>query len=172
MKKLVAAFVLFFAMMSWAQASVITLTNFQLIWYEETTQLGGLAKFVDLDEQINPFQVMVANFEDSFNNEGSGLKGFITPLFGSGVSFDRIDLYSVSGKLHEQLETSIGYGFTDNGEALFADRVSFLEINGASFTVTTNSDIPEPASVFTMLVGLALLLVIRKRSAKTWQQET
>ncbi len=166
MKKIIAAFILYFGMMTLAQAGVITLTNFQLIWYEETTQLGGLAKFVDLDEQIAPFQVMVANFEDAFNNQGTGLKGFITPLFGSGVSFDRINLYGISGKRHEQIDTSIGVGFTDNGAELFADKVSFLANYGASFPVITNSDIPEPASVFTMLVGLALLIIIKKRRAK------
>ena len=166
MKKLVTSFVLFLGMMTLAQASVITLKNFQLIWYEETTQLGGLAKFVDLDEQIDPFQVMVANFEDAFNNEGSSLKGFFTPVFGSGVSFDRIDLYGVSGKRHEQIDTSIGVGFTDNIAELFADRVSFMENYGASFTVITNSDISEPPSVFTMLGGLVLLIIIKKRRAK------
>jgi hypothetical protein len=157
MRMIIATLVLIFSTMGLAQANTIQLTNFQLVWHEGTNELGGFAQIIDLDNRLDSFEVVISNFENSFNNEEIGLQGFINPLVGSGFTFASIELFSISGKHHEIMDTSAGTGFTDGGLLLFEGPVNFMENYGASLLVTEVSAVPEPAGYLMVLMGLGLI---------------
>ncbi len=164
MRMIIASLVLFFSTIGFAQANPIQLTNFQLVWHEGTNELGGFAQIIDLDNRIDSFEVMISNFENSFNNEEVGLQGFINPLAGSRFTFASIELFSISGKHHEIMDTSAGTGFTDGGLLLFEGPVNFRDNYGASLLVTeVVSTVPEPTSYLMVLMGIGLITVVRKQ---------
>lgn len=170
MKKIVAVFVLCFGMVPWAQANVITLHNWDLIWYEGTNEHGGLAKIVDQDGLIDPFQIMIRDFSAAWEQDGPRtIKGFITPLIGGDVTFQRVNLIGIFGKERNQFELSTGTGYSEESSVPFF-HTQFRESDGNSWDVYRVSEISEPPSVSTMLAGLALFFIARKRRAKARQQ--
>ena len=152
-----------------AQAGLVILKNFDLIWYEGTDEHGGAAKIVDLDGWSDPFQVYVSDFSTSYNWIGEGappeVYGFLTEKGSDGVSFDPWLLFIDRVKFPDQWNISaIGTGYDKYPGIPFSVtefRQAYWQVDDSRIT----SSVPEPATWLLSLIALMGLAGASKKAA-------
>ena len=163
-------------------ANATVLTQSKIDWGTGLTpEKGGVATVhwdSDGDGGLeSDFQINVAPFELSMRIPNYSTLGWLTPVVGSGVSFDPVTLYSIYGAYKDVFLTSMGLGFRnptaevwDGGNLMFLDyfqwwdveftrpdaRLSLMAFDSPGSNPTGWEDVPEPAT--SMLFGFALCL--------------
>jgi hypothetical protein len=162
-KKIIAMLVLGLSTM-FASAGVVTLKNFDLIWYEGTNEHGGLAKVFDLDLQVDTFQVWIGDFSKAYDSgEHIDVEDFITPLIGGNIFFENVHLFGVFGKEKNEFLLNIGTGYSEDSAIPFL-RTQFREYNGNNWTVSTDTAaVPEPATWMMLIPGISIMIWVSRR---------
>lgn len=153
-----------------AHAVTITLSDFYLDFAPGIPQTGGLGKMnIRYNHEGISFDVHVAPFMDSLNDENHGIDNWITPVVGSGYTFDPIDLYSIWAE-DVIFTTNIGLGI-----ATWRWDGSIYKINFpdgyASWDLTkvdpspVVSAVPAPPSLILLATGLLGLVGTRRKKS-------
>ena len=156
-----------------ASAERIVMGNFQFNWEvgdnPGNTRDGGLGALFALDADFPLGQ----NFGFHVNVAPAGdgtvpVDDWITPLAGSGVTFEPIDLLAYGGGTFYTAANGKGEVFC-NGNCPGDSMWSGLTFIGVWFEIETldaTSAVPEPASALLCLTGLAALQQTRRRTRR------
>ena len=163
-----------------AQAEV--LTQFNLIWQEGlTSEMGGKA-WVEYDSdgdlmEDSRFAVNVAAFGDSLRIPNRNTLNWLTSVEGEGATFAPVKLYSIWGTYKGTFSTNMGMGFKDPDLENGLGRGLKFPENYAKWSVELDpaidhriipvSSVPEPSSTSLLVAGLAMMLRIAKRRARS-----
>jgi hypothetical protein len=155
MKKVIFAGVLFFMTLV---ANATVLKDFDITFGAASTNIGRDVTVIDLSGQIDPFDALLASFE----NEGDILN-FLSPKPGSKWSFEDVLAYRALDS--SEIKTSIGLGqLYIDGSSLEYIGISFRDANW-NITAVPVSSVPEPSVLALLLAGLGVL-ALRKMKGK------
>ena len=158
-----------------AHAGIVTLTNFSINWNTGLTpEAGGTATVLyDLDNNFTwnkSFQVNVASFITSINDTSQGVENWITPVSGSDMTFDSIDLSAILEETRSIYKTSIGIGGLFGSGIQTYDGGILFTSDSASWSVTQkdspSTNIPEPSSIALLSIGMIGGLATTRRKQK------
>ena len=171
LKKVFVGLVLVLAGFS-AQAGVITLTEFWLTWDAGLHEKSGGTATVHYDDGSltwdQSFQVNVAQFAAANTIPSNPIDDWLTPMAGSGITFDPVDLNGILGTYMNIYDTSMGLGQAFGSAPNWDGGVTFV-IPYARWDVTQVSqvsNVPEPGTATLILLGMAGLATrqLKKKS--------
>lgn len=161
-----------------AQAGTLTLQNFLINWDKGLApSTGGTAtvEYWSLDWQriLKTFKVNVAPFgeaEAAGENIILGVDNWLTPVAGSDITFDPVDLIDIRNESHSVFVTSFGLGGLGGSGPRMYDGFLLGESDYAKWEITEISQatqIPEPGALALTLLGLAGLASVRRKNASS-----
>ena len=168
-KRLLATAALILSSFS-AQAGIVTIYDALLDWNIGTTpENGGSATvyYRESDNRLKSFQVNVAPFADSLATIDHPTDDWLTPMDGSNITFEPVDLYSIIAEDVLYI-SSLGMSVASWRQTPM-DGVMTFPYGLASWDIdikSTVSPVPEPQSWILMLTGLAVMIRMKKKKTE------
>lgn len=161
-----------------AQAGTLTLQNF-IIWWDAglSPKTGGTATVegysLDWASVIQSFKINVASFgeaEAAGEDIVLGVNDWLTPVKGSNITFDPVDLIDIKSEHHSIFEMSFGLGGLGGSGVRQYDGFLLCASDVCEWEVTEifqSTNIPEPGVLALTLIGLASLTSFRRKNVSS-----